>query len=247
MSAKKHEYSRENPSPEYQRLVALYEEVHITNGTQGQKIIYPGKSLYPFIGYLKALIEKYEAKTMMDYGSGKGLQYSYVRPKVAKGKIYRSIPQYWGIVSVHCYDAGLQEFQKFPEGMFDGVLSTDVLEHCPREDLEWILGEMFSKARKFVFANIACYPAHAVLSTGENAHTTVEPPEWWDKIIKRVATNYPDIDYYFIATVRKKEPSTLISNVSEPENIPAVAAWPKSLFKACIMLLKQRLSTWKKQ
>ena len=42
-----------------------------------------------------------------------------------------------------------------PTGQFDGVISTDVLEHCPEPDLPWILDEMFGAARKFIFANIA--------------------------------------------------------------------------------------------
>lgn len=246
MSAEKiktENYSRENPSPKYRRLVKLYEELHETNGTQGEKVVYPGKNLYPFIGYIRTLIEKYDAKDLMDYGAGKGMQYSHVRPKLAKGQIYRSIPEFWGLSNIHCYDAGNEEFQKFPEGTFDGVISTDVLEHCPKDDLEWIIDEMFSKAKKFVFANIACYPANTVLSNGENAHATIEMPQWWRGLIERVAAKHPKIDYYFIATVRKKEPSTLISNKKEPENIPAVSALPKNLLKAYMSLIGQKISS----
>ena len=233
------QYSRDNPSVEYKRLVALYDELHRTNGTQGEKVVYPGKSLYPFVGYIKALINRYDAMTILDYGAGKGLQYSHVRPKISKGRIYKSIKQYWG-VDISCYDAGNPEFFNFPDGKFDGVISTDVLEHCPKTDLPWIIEEMFAKANKFVFANIACYPANTILSNGENAHATIEMPDWWSNLIQSVAEKYPHIDYYFITTVKKKEPPAVISNTIEPHNVPAVSVLPKNIVKAIWFLLKQR-------
>jgi hypothetical protein len=64
-------------------------------------------------------------------------------------------------------------FSALPEGRFDGVVCTDVLEHCPEEDLPWIVGELFGYARLFVFANVACYPAAKKLPNGENAHCTI--------------------------------------------------------------------------
>ena len=80
----------------------------------------------------------------------------------------------------------------------DLVVCTDVLEHCPPEDVPWIVEELFMLARKFVFANIACYPARKYLRNGENAHCTVAPVEWWSEQIWRVAQRYANIDYRFI-------------------------------------------------
>jgi hypothetical protein len=67
------------------------------------------------------------------------------------------------------------------------VICTDVLEHCPEEDLPWIVGELFGYARLFVFANVACYPAMKTLPNGENAHCTIRPVEFWREIFQNAA------------------------------------------------------------
>ena len=139
-------FSRQNPSSEYTRLLNLYQEHHESAAQKNwNKDVYPGKSLWPHLGFIRALTQKHKTQTILDYGAGKGLQYKNLRVKEAgKNKIHSSVEKYWD-VSVTCYDPGNVEFQKFPEGTFDGVVSTDVLEHCPREDLSWIIGEMFEK------------------------------------------------------------------------------------------------------
>lgn len=238
---KTYPYSRENPSPDYNRLAEQY-RLHHAKGQDGdwKKDVYPGKSLWPHIGFIKALCDKYGAKTVLDYGAGKGLQYTNLRVKVAKGKMYSGIEKYWGVKAA-CYDAGNPKFREFPKGTFDGVISTDVLEHIARDDLRWIIGEMFAKADKFVFANIACYPAHTILPNGENAHATIEPPDWWRGLIEGIAAGHPNVRYYFLATPDKKKDSVLITNDGEKINAPRVGALPGNLWKAYFALVKQKL------
>ena len=96
------------------------------------------------------------------------------------------------------YDPAYLPYAQFPQEQSDLVVCTDVLEHCPPEDVPWIVEELFMLARKFVFANIACYPARKYLRNGENAHCTVAPVEWWSEQIWRVAQRYANIDYRFI-------------------------------------------------
>jgi hypothetical protein len=67
------------------------------------------------------------------------------------------------------------------------VICTDVLEHCPEEDIPWILDELFAYARKFVYANVACFPARKRLPSGGNAHCTIKPVKWWEAEIVRAA------------------------------------------------------------
>ena len=88
---------------------------------------------------------------------------------------------------VACYDPSYAPFSLLPQGPFDGVICTDVLEHCPEEDLDWIVGELFGYANKFVFASIAGYPAMKTLPSGENAHCTVQPLAWWNALFQRHA------------------------------------------------------------
>lgn len=70
-----------------------------------------------------------------------------------------------------------------------------MLEHCPEEDIEWIVDELFSYAKKFVFAVAACYPAQKHLPNGENAHCTIKPVEWWKDLLQETAARYPGVIY----------------------------------------------------
>jgi hypothetical protein len=189
-------YSRSNPSPRYRELTSLYATMHV-GGLPDQNIkaqdLFSGASIIPQLPKIKLLVTQLGATSLLDYGSGKGLQYRAQNIKLRSGEVIASVQSYLGVESITCYDPGVAEFQSFPVGQFDGVISTDVLEHCPEPDLPWILEEMFGAARKFIFANIAAYPAGKTLPNGENAHCTVRPQEWWDEIIAPISARHPGV------------------------------------------------------
>jgi hypothetical protein len=189
-------FSRNNPSPRYVALQAQYCTMH----EKGESFLgipaedtFPGKSLAPQAARIKRVIAQTGAQTILDYGSGKGKQYDPQLVQDGKGGQWPSIIEYWDIDEVVCYDPCYPPFNKLPSGKFDGVISTDVLEHCPEEDVPWIIGEIFSYAMRFVFANVACYPARKRLPNGENAHCTIKPVEWWSEAIEDVARKHPGI------------------------------------------------------
>lgn len=202
-------YSRENPSPRYRELTQLYRQMH-AEGEQFLKIppeqTFPGLSLPSQAGRIRRLVAATGATNILDYGSGKGMQYDLRGIKADDGQVYESIQDYWDVDFIRCYDPSFTPFSKLPAGKFDGVISTDVLEHCPEEDLPWIIGEIFSYAEKFVFANVACYPAKKRLPTGENAHCTIQPPEWWQALIRRVAAEHPGVAWEFWIQWREDAP-----------------------------------------
>ena len=61
----------------------------------------------------------------------------------------------------------------------DCVVCFDVLEHVYLNDLNKILLNIYSHAKKLVIIQVACYEAAALLPTGENAYITQRPPMWW--------------------------------------------------------------------
>ncbi|MCC7484464.1 MAG: hypothetical protein IT529_05700 [Burkholderiales bacterium] len=189
-------YSRAAPSPRYAELQRLYRDMH----ERGEPFLnmppektLTGLSLPPQAGRIKRLIEATGARTVLDYGSGKGLQYRLADFRDAEGRRWPGIVDYWGVDYVGCYDPGFAPFSRIPTETFDGVISTDVLEHCPEEDMPWILGEIFGFARRFVFANVACYPATKRLANGENAHCTIRPGAWWRGLFEATAAAHPGI------------------------------------------------------
>jgi hypothetical protein len=190
------EFSRGNPSPRYRELVALYQRMHV-EGIPDQGIkpgnLFAGASIIPHLPMIKTMVMQTQSKSLLDYGSGKGLQYRATGITLRNGERIADIRSYLGVERIVCYDPGVREHATMPDEKFDGVVSTDVLEHCPEQDVAWILEEMFAAASKFLFANIASYPAAKTLPNGENAHCTVRPPEWWNEIILPIAEKYPHV------------------------------------------------------
>jgi hypothetical protein len=195
------EYSRENPSPRYRELLEMYRDMH-THGAANENIpadqTFDGRSLRPHAGNIQGIIEVLGSKTILDYGSGKGRQYQPVTIETPDGQTFPDIKALWNVDKITCFDPGYAPFDTLPEGRFDGVVSTDVLEHCPAEDIPWIIDEIFSFAEEFVYLNVACYPAHKTLPNGENAHCTLEPPEWWQAIFDKAMAAHPGLRYYSV-------------------------------------------------
>lgn len=189
-------HTRANPSPRYRELQQLYRQMH----EQGETFLgippdqtFPGKSLLPQAARIKRLIETTGALTILDYGSGKGQQYEPTQVTDGNGGMWPGVLDYWDVDEVVCYDPCYAAYSSLPEGTFDGVVCTDVLEHCPEEDMEWIIRELFAYAGRFVFANVACYPAGKRLPNGENAHCTIRPPPWWQDLFGAAAARRGDV------------------------------------------------------
>jgi len=189
-------FTRTNPSPRYRALLSQYQDLHVHGEKQlglPPEKTFDGRSLIPQAVRIGTLIRETGASTLLDYGCGKGTQYAPATIDDGSGRKYDSIVDYWGIDSVHCFDPGYAPYSERPAGQFDGVVCTDVLEHCPEEDIPWILDEIFGYARRFVYANVACYPAKKHLPNGENAHCTIKPVEWWAELLKTTAARHPGV------------------------------------------------------
>ena len=186
-------YSRLQPSPRYRDLNAQYRRMHTASEPfQGidPKITFLGLSLLRHAARIRALLRATQCESVLDYGCGKGRQYELRNVDLGPDGCCESIADYWDAF-VHCYDPAFPPFSTLPAGTFNAVISTDVLEHCPEEDVPWILDEMFGYADRLVFANVACYPAKQHLPSGENAHTTVRPGEWWLAAMEQAAARHP--------------------------------------------------------
>ena len=219
--ALKSEYTRHNPSPIYLLLIDMYNKLHVCgdlDSKESSREVYSGKSIVPWISTIKELIASTDSHTLLDYGSGKGLQYQNLLLEDKNQSRYRSLQDYWKLDEVYCYDPAYPPYQRCPEKQYDAVISTDVLEHCPQGDIKWIVDEIFSLAKKFVFINVACYPADRLLPNGENAHCTIRPGVWWEKILQSIILDYPDVmycflvEYFYFDVVQKKRIFQVLSN-----------------------------------
>lgn len=144
-----------------EQYINLYRELHKTDE-------FPGTELAPHVDAIAALVKQTNSTTLLDFGCGKGQQYSI-----------DNLHECWGGILPTLYDPGFPEHDVKPDGLWDGVICTDVLEHVPEAAIRDVLGDIISRSNKFVFLNVSIRVARAVLPNGENAHCTVKPPEWW--------------------------------------------------------------------
>lgn len=201
-------YSRQNPSPRYRELVALYTKMHLEGDARinaAPEKMFPGTALKPHVPRIRHLIQASGAKTLLDYGAGKGVLYR-TTPWNAPEGAFKSVKEYYGLEVLRLYDPAYPPFSELPTGKFDGVVCTDVLEHCPEEDILWILEEIFGYARLFVYANVACYAALKTLPNGENAHCTIRPTEWWEEQLLEISRRHPGVAFYVLLESQSVQP-----------------------------------------
>jgi hypothetical protein len=141
-------------SPEYLRL---QKELH--------KNPHYGTASLGFADAVKQLIQKFDVKSLSDYGAGKC--------NLRKG----------------FHDLGVTNFEYFPyDPAFpeygqahaaDLVCCIDVLEHIEPDYLPSVLLDLSAITRKRGFFSVYCKPADKVLSDGRNAHLIQKPSSWW--------------------------------------------------------------------
>jgi hypothetical protein len=147
-----------------------------------------GRSGFKYVDDLLPVIRQYEIKTVLDYGAGQ----CSLEPAI------KNIWRNWKIAWTN-YDPAHPDIAELPEGKFDLVVSTDVLEHVEPERLEAVLDNIHGYAQKYVFLQISCREAAAVMPDGRNAHLIVQEREWW---IEKVQAHFPDFEMYVPETRR---------------------------------------------
>lgn len=209
----RNQFSRAAPSPRYRALLAIYRNLHdrgqIEQGIPADQT-FDGRALYTEIHRIGDLFRLHDVRSVLDYGCGKALLHKGIKGVLGGVERIVTTRDLWGIADIDLYDPGYAPFERLPQRTYDAVISTDMLEHIPAEDVPWVLEEMFGFAEKLVFATIACYPAVKTLPNGENAHCTVRPPSWWRDRIAAAAARRPGVRYYMIADTtgnfRKNDP-----------------------------------------
>lgn len=132
--------------------------------------------------HIDDLIKDTETETLLDFGCGKAEVYT---------------KNDWGWPKPTLYDPAIPEYSELPSGTFHGVISTDVMEHIPEEQLPEVVEQIFSRAERFVYLGIANNESSAVLSDGSNAHVTRKPVDWWAEKVDQYA---PEKIYCHIKT-----------------------------------------------
>src|SRR5689334_7699226 len=100
-------YCKENPSQTYRDLLAQHALVHaqMKDGAPlAPGVAFSGLSLFEQATRVKRLVAMTGARTIIDYGCGKGLQYEPLRIRGAGGEQWPSVQAYWGVDAITCFD-----------------------------------------------------------------------------------------------------------------------------------------------
>jgi SAM-dependent methyltransferase len=128
---------------------------------QQQNKSWAGYDVVKYQKLIKDLVDRYNARTILDYGCGKGQQYQEPLPYAAEPGTelpqdqWQTFDQYLG-VTVYCYDPCVAEFETPPPAdvKFDGVICTQVLNSIPDDDMTWVREKLEHHAKKFCFVGI---------------------------------------------------------------------------------------------
>lgn len=131
-----------------------------------------GRTMLTYRDEIGDLIRRTKSKTILDYGCGKGEQYSVHQAHVA-----------WGVPLPTLYDVGVRGFRDRPAGRYHGVICTDVMEHIEEDDATRILYDVVRFADRFVFFSICCRPGSKLLPDGRNVHLTLWSEKKWQRAI----------------------------------------------------------------
>ena len=119
-----------------------------------------GNDVKKYKNYIRDLVKLYNAETMLDYGSGRGEQYSTAVPYPTESFGTYTAPmtfdQYIGVTKVTQYDPCVTGIHVLPEisSRFDAVICTQVLGSIPDDDLPTVLGLLGTYATKFCFVSL---------------------------------------------------------------------------------------------
>lgn len=158
-------------------LVPAYRELAktATDNFGGTSILHHRESI-------RDLVRATGAKTMLDFGCGRGDAYRSPH----KLHHYLGLPR----SAVLLYDPafasdGVFSTSTLPTGKFDLVVASDVMEHIPVEEVDEFVARLFSYAKLGVWASVCCRPAKKFFADGTNLHCTVKPFDWWNNVFAR--------------------------------------------------------------
>ena len=189
--------SRLDVSAKGKQLLKMYRQMAEEgyDRTDGERVVdaFSDFGLSAYRPQIRQIIDQYSVSTVLDYGCGGS---DWNTPEFDDSG--QSALEFFNLQNAYRYEPARQLDER---QQVDCVISFDVLEHIFISDVPAVLRNMFSYAGKLLVLNVACYPAVAKLSNGENAHVTVRKPAWWKGMLDCISVEYPDVTVFLICSI----------------------------------------------
>ena len=182
-------------SDNYYDTIEKYKLFH-KNGIKNQPGIstFLGYSLTKWIVKIKDIIKKNNCHSLIDFGCGKAFLYN--NSFKIKDEEFSGLSDFWKIKNICLYDPGVEEYSKFPQVKYDGLICTDVIEHIPEDDVINFIDGLFKLSNKFIFVVIATIPATKFFEDGSNIHLSLKNESVWKDIFEGFKKKYPKVNQY---------------------------------------------------
>lgn len=155
---------------QHEKLIDYYKEIHQTSSF--------GATARNFALQIQFCLQELQPKRVLEYGCGK----SDLIESCGQGLQWDR------------FDPAIPEFSTRPDGTYDLIINTDVMEHIPPSDVNDVLADIRRYGDK-VFFNISTRLAGKTLPDGTNAHCTVQSAEAWLEAIRK---HFPDSEIGYI-------------------------------------------------
>lgn len=167
---------------------AYYQSIEHSRQYHFKKDIYSGVATIQYRYDIKELVEKYNAKTLLDYGCGKAFHY-FNEEKCKEWFDGLSFSQWLNLESVYLFDPCVDQFSKHPDkdAKFDSVIAIQSLAGVPDVDFPLVVNQLMKMTGKFCFIGNKLKkgkaskeePALAKYYEGDRVD-----PEWWKEQFK---------------------------------------------------------------
>lgn len=192
------------PSAAYDRALLESTRHHASQKT------FSGKFLRPHKPFLLDLIQRRRIKSALDYGAGKGAQYTWVDPEDGK-----TLEQAFGF-EVAKFDPAYPPFAAEPVGAFDLVICTHTLGSIPVQDLDWVIARLYSLATKAVYIAEKIGPVKKTVFSRPDEHPIGWTPEQWMERITPFARARGGIETHVSFRTRDEENGVQIARYILP-------------------------------
>jgi uncharacterized protein len=85
---------------------------------------------------------------------------------------------------------------RWPDQAAGAVLAANLLDDVPGEDLPWLLDELFSRARSWVYLAVTAERASFGAEQGGDAHCGRRTADWWRTRIAEAANRWPRVSWH---------------------------------------------------
>jgi hypothetical protein len=131
---------------------AYYRSVENSRQYHLKKDIYSGVATLQYHYNIKELVDKHNAKTLLDYGCGKAFHY-FNKEKCQAWFGGPTFDQWLGLDSFYPFDLCVDEFSTHPEdgAKFDSIVAIQSLTGVPDADFPTVVNQLMNMTNKFCY------------------------------------------------------------------------------------------------